>query len=71
VNPQLTQLQPTIESGDISNAELVEQFTALAQAIDWSSIGCDAAARGLLSSVEETLSFVADLAHESRYSPII
>ena len=71
VNPQLTQLRPTLESGEISNAELVEQFTALAQAIDWSSIGCDAAARGLLNSVEETLSFIADLAHESRYSPII
>ena len=71
LNPQLNQLQPTIESDEISNAELVEQFTALAQAIDWSSIGCDAAARGLLNSVEETLSFIADLAHESRYSPII
>ena len=71
VNPLLNQLKPKHSSGEISNSDLVEQFTALAQAIDWSSIGCDAAARGLLNSVEETLIFIADLAHESRYSPMI
>ena len=71
VNPPLTQLRPTLESGEISNAELIEQFTGLANAIDWSSIGGDVEARGLLNSAEETLRFIADLAHESRYSPVI
>jgi chromosome segregation ATPase len=71
VNPQLTQLQPRLESGEISNAKLVEQFTGLAKAIDWSSIGRDAEARGVLNSAEETLRLIADLAHESRYSPVI
>ena len=70
-NPHLTHLQPTHESGEISNTELIEQFTGLANAIDWSSIGGDAEARGLLNSAEETLRFIADLAHESRYSPVI
>ena len=67
VNPQLTQLQTRLESGEISNAELVEQFTGLAKAIDWSSIGADTEARRLLNAVGETLSFIAELAHESRY----
>lgn len=71
MNPPLTQLRPTLESGEISNAELIEQFTGLANAIDWSSIGGDAEARGLLNSAEQTLLFIADLAHESRYSPVI
>ena len=71
VNPQLIQLQTTHESGEISNAKLVEQFTGLANAIDWSSIGGDAEARRLLNSAEETLRFIADLAHESQYSPVI
>ena len=68
---ELRQLEPAADSGEVSNAELVEQFTVLAQAIDWSTIGCDEAARGFLTSIEETLSFIADLAHESRYSPVM
>lgn len=68
---ELSQLEPAEDSGEVSNAELVEQFAVLAQAIDWSTIGCDKAARGFLTSIEETLSFIADLAHESRYSPVM
>lgn len=68
---ELTKREPALDSGQVSNAELVEQFTVLAQAIDWSTIGCDEAARGFLTSIEETLSFIADLAHESRYSPVM
>ena len=71
VNPLLNQLKPKHSSGEISNADLVEQFTGLAKAIDWSSIGGDAEARGLLNSAEETLRLIADLAHESRCSPVI
>jgi hypothetical protein len=71
VNPQQIQLQPTLASGEISNAELVEQFTGLAKAIDWSAIRADTEARRLLNSTEETLRLIADLAHESQYSPVI
>ena len=70
-NSQQTQLQPTIASCEISSAYLVEQFTGLAKAIDWSSIGSDPEARRLLNAVRETLSFIAELANESRYSPVI
>ena len=68
---ELKQLEPVAESEEVSNAELVEQFTVLAQAIDWSSIGSDVTARGMLTSIEETLSFIADLAYESRFSPVV
>ena len=68
---ELKQLEPVAESEEVSNAELVEQFTVLAQAIDWSSIGSDVTAREMLTSIEETLSFIADLAHESRFSPVV
>lgn len=65
------QLELAAESGEVSNAGLVEQFTILAREIDWSSIEGDPEARRLLTYIGETLCFITELANNSRYSPVI
>ena len=68
---QVERLEAASDTGERGNSELILQFTVLAKAIDWSAVGSDNTARQLLTAIEETLSFIADLAHESRYSPVI
>jgi len=68
---QVERLEAASDTGELGNSELILQFTVLAKAIDWSAVGSDNTARQLLTAIEETLSFIADLAHESRYSPVI
>ena len=68
---ELHRLQPATDSCEYSNAELIQQFTQLARAIDWSVIRSDNGARQLLTSATETLRLIADLANDSSYSQII
>ena len=68
---ELHRLQPAMDSCEYSNAELIQQFTQLARAIDWSVIRSDNGARQLLTSATETLRLIADLANDSSYSPVI
>ena len=71
VSFELHRLQPAMDSYEYSNAELIQQFTQLARAIDWSVIRSDNGARQLLTSATETLRLIADLANDSSYSPVI
>jgi hypothetical protein len=68
---ELHRLQPAIDSGEYSNAELIQQFAQLARAIDWSVIGTDTGSRQLLTSVTETIRLIADLANDLSYLPVI
>jgi hypothetical protein len=68
---ELHLLQPTTNSGDNSNEELIEQFTQLVQTIDWSVISTENRSRQLLATIEDTLRFIAALAHEPLYSPVM
>jgi hypothetical protein len=58
------QLQAATDTTDVSNAELVEQFTLLVQMIDWSAVGTDPTSHQLLSSIQDSLGFIADIYHE-------
>ena len=64
---ELQRLQPSKDSGENSNAELIHQFTQLAQAIDWTAIKSDNESRELLLSIKETLHLITNLVHESAY----
>ncbi len=64
---QLGQLEPAVDTYQLSTDEMLDQFVLLAQSINWSAVGTHTEARQLLASIGPTLSFISDLAHESPY----
>ena len=67
----LAGLEAAPDTVELVNSELILQFTILAKAINWSAVGSDNTACQLLTGIEETLSYIADLAHQTRYSPVV
>ena len=67
LDQQLGQLEPAVDTYQLSTDEMLDQFVLLAQSINWSAVGTHTEARQLLTSIGPTLSFISDLAHESPY----
>ena len=64
-------LQAATDAIDFSNTELVEQFIALAQSINWGAVSTDNSSCKRLSSIQDTLNFLAGLANESFCSALV
>jgi hypothetical protein len=59
VAQEIRKLEAVADPGELSTFQMVEQFVSRAQSIRWTAIG--SASRELLSSIEDTLSLIADL----------
>ncbi len=69
ISNELLQLEPAEDSREPTTMELVNQFVALTQSINWSSIRENPEAMTVLSSVEYTLGHIFEELDLWKYSP--
>jgi hypothetical protein len=68
---QVQELEAVEDCGELTTDEMIAQFVQLTQAINWSAIEKESSSCELLSSIYETLGFIAGLAHQVQCTPVI
>ena len=68
---QIHELEAFDDCNEMTTDEMIEQFILLAQSINWAAVGTDSSSCQRLSSIQDTLSFVAGLANEPFCSALV
>ena len=61
---QVHELEAVEDCVELTTDEMIAQFVQLAQSINWSAIDKETSSYQLLSSIQETLGFIAGVAHQ-------